>query len=141
MGRADLRYIDQRGYQKNRIKFWDETGIPDYQKSTGHPMNSSLYYQAIGVFKDQAAVDAYPHWAGARPGDIIFEDVNNDKKIDGLDRKMNYKTDMPTFTGGMNINLGYRNFILRSSYSGLQVPWSTGIMKCREKQVISFFPM
>ena len=27
--------------------------------------------EAIGIFKDQAAVDAYPHWAGARPG-ILF---------------------------------------------------------------------
>ncbi len=110
------------GFQKNRIKFWDETpGIPDYQQSTGHPMNSSLYYQAIGVFKDQDAVDAYPHWAGARAGDIIFEDVNKDGKIDGLDRKMNYKTDMPTFTGGMNVNLGYKNF-----YSAIFFQWAAG---------------
>ncbi len=110
------------GFQKNRIKFWDETpGIPDYQQSTGHPMNSSLYYNAIGVFKDQAAVDAYPHWAGARPGDIIFEDVNLDEKIDGLDRVMQYKTDLPTFTGGLNVNLSYKNF-----YSAIFVQWATG---------------
>jgi TonB-linked SusC/RagA family outer membrane protein len=110
------------GLQKNRIKFWDETpGVPEYQQSTGHPMNSELYYQAIGIFKDQAAVDAYPHWAGARPGDIIFEDVNADGKIDGLDRKMNYKTNLPTFTGGLNINLEYKNF-----YSSLFIQWATG---------------
>jgi hypothetical protein len=72
------------GYQKNRIKFWDETpGIPEYQESTGRPMNAGLYYQAIGVFVDQAAVDAYPHWQGTRPGDIIFEEVNGDGAIDG----------------------------------------------------------
>jgi TonB-linked SusC/RagA family outer membrane protein len=110
------------GFQKNNIKFWDETpGVPEYQQSTGHPMNSELYYQAIGIFRDQAAVDAYPHWAGARPGDVIFEDVNADGKIDGLDRKMNYKTNLPTFTGGLNINLEYRNF-----YSSLFVQWATG---------------
>jgi TonB-dependent starch-binding outer membrane protein SusC len=110
------------GYQKNHIVFWDETpGVPDYQKSTGYPMNSSLYYQAIGIFKDQAAVDAYPHWSGARPGDIIFEDVNNDGKIDGLDQKMQYKTDLPTFTGGLNLNLEYKNF-----YSSIFVQWATG---------------
>ena len=110
------------GFQKNRIKFWDETpGIPEYQQSTGHPMNSSLYYKAIGIFKDQAAVDAYPHWAGARPGDVIFEDVNKDEKIDGLDRVMQYKTDLPTFTGGMNLNLSYKNF-----YSAIFVQWATG---------------
>jgi len=98
-------------YQKNRIKFWDETpGVPEYQKSTGRPMNAGLYYQAIGIFKDQAAVDAYPHWANARPGDIIFKDVNNDNKIDGLDMVRNDKTDLPTFTGGIDINLAYKNF-------------------------------
>ncbi len=98
-------------YAKNKILFWDETpGIPDYQKSTGHPMGSRLYYHAIGIFRDQKAVDNYPHWAGARPGDIIFEDVNKDGKINGLDLVRDNKTDIPTFTGGMSINLGYRNF-------------------------------
>lgn len=98
-------------YAQNKILDWDETpGIPEYQKSTGHPMNSHLYYQAIGIFRDQAAVDKYPHWAGAAPGDIIFKDVNGDGKIDGLDLVRDYKTDIPTFTGGLNVNLGYKNF-------------------------------
>lgn len=98
-------------YSKNKIVFWDETpGVPDYQKSTGYPVGSQLYYHAIGIFKDQAAVDAYPHWKGARPGDIIFEDVNKDGKIDGLDQIRDYKTDIPRFTGGMSIDLGYKNF-------------------------------
>ena len=64
-----------------KIKFFfgDEApGTPEWQKSTGKPIDSGLYYEAIGIFKDQAAVDAYPHWAGARPGDIIFKDVNGD---------------------------------------------------------------
>ena len=98
-------------YAKNKILNWDETpGIPDYQKTTGHPMNAHLYYQAIGIFRDQAAVDKYPHWAGAQPGDIIFKDVNNDGKIDGLDLVRDDKTDIPTFTGGVSISLEYKNF-------------------------------
>ena len=96
---------------KNKIKFWDEVpGVPDYQQSTGQPINAGLYYIAMGIFKDQAAVDAYPHWVNARPGDIIFKDVNEDGKIDGLDLVRNSKTDLPTFTGGLSINLGYKNF-------------------------------
>ena len=110
---GNLRYTVgvNGGYEKNKIIFWDETpGVPDYQKSTGHPMNTGLYYKAIGVFKDQAAVDAYPHWANARPGDIIFEDVNHDGVIDGLDRVRIDKNTIPRFTGGMTVSLGYRNF-------------------------------
>lgn len=98
-------------YAKNKIINFDETpGIPDYQKSTGHPMNADLYYQAIGIFRDQSAVDKYPHKEGAKPGDIIFKDVNGDGKIDDVDKVRDDKTDVPTFTGGLNINLGYKNF-------------------------------
>lgn len=118
---GELKYnVSVNGsYSKNEIVFWDETpGVPAYQKSTGRPMGSALYYQAIGVFKDQAAVDAYPHWAGARPGDIIFKDVNDDKKIDGLDRVMNEKTNFPRFIGALSINLTYKRFDLSMLFQG-----------------------
>ena len=81
-------------------------------------MNAGLYYKAIGIFSDQAAVDAYPHWAKARPGDIIFEDVNGDNKIDGLDQVRYEKTDIPTFTGGMSIDMGYKNFFASILFQG-----------------------
>ncbi len=101
------------GYAKNKIKFWDETpGVPEYQKSTGHPMNSNLYYQAIGIYKDQAAVDASPHWVGARAGDIQFKDVNGDDKIDGLDKVRDNRSNIPTFTGGLGINFKYKEFFV-----------------------------
>lgn len=112
-------------YNKNKILFWDETpGIPEYQQSTGRPMNADLYYKAIGIFKDQAAVDAYPHWSGARPGDVIFEDVNDDGAIDGLDRVRIGKTDLPTHTGGFNIDLNYKNF-----YASVFLQWATGAVR------------
>jgi len=106
-------------YAKNKIKFWDETpGVPEYQQSTGRPMNAALYYHAIGVFKDQAAVDAYPHWQDARPGDLIFEDVNGDGEIDGEDKVRNNKTSIPKLTGGVNINLQYKNFYMNALFQG-----------------------
>lgn len=101
------------GYARNEIKFWDETpGVPDYQKSTGHPMNSNLYYQAIGIYKDQASIDASPHWAGAQPGDIQFKDVNGDGKINGLDEVRDNRSNIPTFTGGLSVDLKYKNLYL-----------------------------
>jgi TonB-linked SusC/RagA family outer membrane protein len=101
------------GYAKNKIDFWDEApGKPGYQQSTGKPMNTSTYYQAIGVFADQAAIDKIPHWSGARPGDIIFKDVNGDGKIDANDQVRNDKTNIPTFTGGINLYMQYKGFDL-----------------------------
>ncbi|MGE5420153.1 MAG: SusC/RagA family TonB-linked outer membrane protein, partial [Chloroflexota bacterium] len=107
------------GYQKNEIKFWDETpGVPDYQLSTGHPMNATLQYEAIGIFADAEAVAGYPHWQNARPGDIIFRDVNEDGKIDGLDRVRYDKTDLPTFSGGLNLDLRWKNIYASAFFQG-----------------------
>jgi TonB-linked SusC/RagA family outer membrane protein len=116
-------------YSKNKVIFWDETpGIPVYQQKTGKPMPSydqnnntfseDLYYQAIGIFKDQAAVDAYPHWAGAAPGDVIFKDVNADGVIDGLDKVRNDKNNMPRFIYGGTLNLRYKGFDLTALIQG-----------------------
>lgn len=112
-------------FNKNRIRFWDETpGVPEYQRSTGHPMNTNLYYKVIGVFRDQSAIDAYPHWAGARPGDLIYEDVNSDGEINGLDRVRIYKTDLPTHTGGLNVDVSYKGF-----YTSIFFQWATGAIR------------
>jgi TonB-dependent starch-binding outer membrane protein SusC len=98
-------------YATNKITFnYDTPGIPEYQKSEGMPMGSQLAYQVIGVFKDAAAIAAYPHWGGAQPGDLIFKDVNDDKVIDGLDRVRDNKTGMPKFIGGFNAVLTYKDF-------------------------------
>lgn len=112
-------------FNRNKIRFWDETpGVPEYQKSTGYSMNTGLYYNAIGIFRDDAAVEAYPHWTGARPGDVIFEDVNKDGMIDGLDRIRVNKTDLPTQTGGFNIDLGYKGFFASAFFQ-----WASGAMR------------
>jgi TonB-linked SusC/RagA family outer membrane protein len=107
------------GYQKNRIDFWDEPeGRPDYQKSTGYPIGSTLFYNAIGIFRDQAEVDKYPHWSGARAGDVIFEDVNGDGAIDDLDRIRIEKSNIPTFTAGLGVDLQYAGFDFSLLFQG-----------------------
>jgi TonB-linked SusC/RagA family outer membrane protein len=106
-------------YAKNKIVFsYDTPGIPEYQKSEGMPMNAVLSYEVIGVFKDQGSIDAYPHWTGAQPGDLIFKDVNNDNKIDGLDKVMEDKTNLPTFIGGFNAVFYYNQFDLSILFQG-----------------------
>jgi TonB-linked SusC/RagA family outer membrane protein len=104
-------------YSKSRILFWDEApGVPDYQKSTGRPIDAGLYYNAIGIFRDEEHVNSYPHWAGARPGDIIFEDYNKDDVIDGNDRVRYDKSRTPTFTGGLTLDIAYKNFDLSALF-------------------------
>ncbi len=107
------------GWAKNKIIFWDEpAGRLPWQVSTGKPMGGGLYYNALDVFIDQAAVDAYPHWPGARPGDIRFEDVDGDGEITVDDRVRTDKSNFPTFVGGIPIAFGYKNFELNILMQG-----------------------
>ncbi|MCF0069070.1 TonB-dependent receptor [Dyadobacter sp. CY261] len=112
------------GYAKNTIKYWDETpGAPSYQRTTGKPYNAFLAYQYDGVFADQASIDAntldYKGITGTlRPGDMKFKDINNDNKITADDKVRSDKTNRPQFTGGMNINLGYKQFDLSILFQG-----------------------
>jgi TonB-dependent starch-binding outer membrane protein SusC len=101
------------GYQNNKIVFWDEQpGAPAYQLSTGYPIDSrnDLYYRTMGIFNDSAELENYAHWENARTGDVIFEDVNGDSVINGLDRVRLKKNTIPKFTGGITMNLSYKQF-------------------------------
>lgn len=106
-------------YAKNKVDFtFDTPGIPEYQKAQGMPMDAWLNYVAIGIFKDAGALDDYPHWAGAQPGDVIFKDVNKDDVIDGLDRVRDSKNDVPRFIGGFTASFTYKQFDLSMLLQG-----------------------
>ena len=119
------------GYSKNKIIFWDETpGAPEWQRSTGMPTGTGLAYDYTGVFRDQAEIDAntidYSGLTGnLLPGDMKFRDVNNDGKINGDDKIRLDKTNVPTFTGGFNLNLTYKNWdfsaLIQGATGGVQI--------------------
>lgn len=107
------------GYAKNEILFWDEApGAPEYQRSTGAPINAATYYNAIGIFRDQAHVDSYPHFGSAEPGDVIFEDVNADGEINAKDMVRSDKTNIPRWTAGLNFGVSFKGFDLTALVQG-----------------------
>ena len=61
-----------------------------------------------------------------KPGDVIFEDVNDDGVIDGLDRVRATKSDLPTFVGGFNLDMNWKNF-----YASLFFQWAAGAERYR----------
>ena len=101
-----------------------EGQITNYQPGTpsrtdiNNP-DDNLLYLYDGIFKDQKDVDAntldYTGVGGAGklfPGSMKFKDVNGDGKIDANDRVRSDKTTTPTFQGGLNIGVQYKNFDL-----------------------------
>lgn len=115
------------GYAYNKIIFWDEApGAPEWQRTTGKPMNSNyLVYLYDGVFKDQADIDAtlaqidYSNVVReVRPGDMKYVDFDGDKKITDKDRVRRTRNNIPRFQGGLNINATYKNFDLTILFQG-----------------------
>lgn len=112
------------GYAQNKILFWDEApGAPDWQRSTGRPINTYVAYEYDGVFKDQADIDAKVLDYSAivknlRPGDMKYKDFNGDGKITPDDRVRNNRTNLPLFQGGMNITAAYKRFDLAVLFQG-----------------------
>ncbi len=78
----------------------------------GLPISTFYGYKVIGIFKNQAEVDAAPDQSsvvGAKIGRWKFADLNNDKKIDGKDYG-NIGNPHPDFTFGFNLGLTYKRF-------------------------------
>ncbi|MFD2526227.1 SusC/RagA family TonB-linked outer membrane protein [Flavihumibacter stibioxidans] len=112
------------GYAKNKVVFMDETpGIPEYQKREGKQINGYLVYKSAGVFKDQEDINKntidYSGVTGTlRPGDMKFEDVNGDNKIDADDRVRMDKNATPTFNYGATVDVRYKGFDLSILFQG-----------------------
>jgi TonB-linked SusC/RagA family outer membrane protein len=63
------------------------SGDPATRTAVGESIGAIYGYKVIGVYQNQADVDAIakPN-NNTRPGDLIYADLNNDKKIDAEDR-------------------------------------------------------
>jgi TonB-linked SusC/RagA family outer membrane protein len=76
----------------------------------GQPIGSFYLLEAIGVFQNAAdiAASAQP---GAKPGDLIYRDVDGNKVINALDRVFQGSY-QPKATFGLNASLNYKAFDL-----------------------------
>lgn len=108
-------------FARNKVLFIDEAPAAEpYQMLTGNPIGSTLFYEAIGIFQDQADLDSYPHMGGAQPGDLKFRDVNKDGVLDTKDRILVTQTKIPEITFGLNFTFNWKNFDLSLLFQGQQ---------------------
>ena len=85
----------------------------------GKPLGSFYGYQQLGIFQNQAELDAYPHFSDSRPGDVKYADVNNDKKIDANDRTI-IGNNQPDFIYGITNSFSFNGFDLSIVAQGVQ---------------------
>ncbi|MEO2064771.1 MAG: TonB-dependent receptor [Christiangramia sp.] len=118
-GNFDFNLMGNFTYAKNEIQFIDEAaGIPDYQRQTGRPMNTYLLYHATGIFQNQEEIDNTPSVPGAKPGDLIYEDLNGDGAITADDMYRTKYGNIPRITFGLTFDATYKNFDFAAVLSG-----------------------
>lgn len=81
-----------------------------YRVQEGYPIGYFYGYKTAGIFQNQAQVDATTaKYDDAKPGDVIFVDVNGDGEITDDDRTM-IGNPHPDFTAGLNLWFSYKGF-------------------------------
>lgn len=83
----------------------------------GEALNTFWLYKSIGVFKNQAELDGYPHISDAKVGGVKYEDVNKDGKITEEDR-VYCGHPSPDFTFGVTNTFKWKNFDLSVLVTG-----------------------
>lgn len=99
--------LDLGGVDERINTYWSM----DFLLRKGEPMFSFYGYNTIGIYQNADQVASTPHLAGAKPGNPILQDVNNDGQITP-DDKVILGSFMPKMTLGMSNEFFWKNFDL-----------------------------
>jgi TonB-linked SusC/RagA family outer membrane protein len=120
IGKLTYNIEGSTAFARNKINYIAETQTAGYeaQWQTGRPIGTSTYYKTDGIFHTQEELNAYPHQAGQKIGDIKIVDLNGDSIIDSKDMYRSKYTSTPEITFGLNISLQYKNFDFSMFFQG-----------------------
>lgn len=68
-------------------------------------------YKQVGIYQSIYQIENLPYYAGARPGDIIYADIDGNDTITTADRTY-LGTPFPPYSFGASFNIGYKGFDL-----------------------------
>lgn len=88
----------------------------------GKPIGYFYGYKTDGVFQTQGEIDNYKNngqvvMPGAKPGDLKFQDLNGDGKLNDEDRTM-IGNPHPDFTFGLTLGAEYKGFDFSAFFQG-----------------------
>jgi len=101
------------------------TNNPVTRYEEGYPVYYFRGYKAVGIFNSQEDIDGYVGENGkaiqpkAIPGDVKYEDSDNDGKITGTDGTNYLGKSMPDWTFGLNLYFQYKGFDLSAFAQGV----------------------
>lgn len=101
----------------------DDSPIPryEYQNTRGKRIDQPFGLVALGFFEDQDDIDNSPRqnfMAVVRPGDVKYQDVNNDGVIDDFDRVAIGYARTPELMFGFGGTVAYKGWDLTLNFTG-----------------------
>lgn len=109
-------------YAKNKVLENDQpTPKFAYQDLRGYEIGYSLGYKSLGYFKDQDEIDNSPKQnlgLDPIPGDVKYQDTNEDGIVDVDDRVPIKCFSVPTLTGGLSLGVNWKGFDFSMMLSG-----------------------
>jgi TonB-linked SusC/RagA family outer membrane protein len=115
-------------FNRNKVKALGPAGDPvrsgtgvDESNITviGEPLGNIYGYKQMGIFNSEQELEAYPHFATTRPGDVKYEDVNDDTILDANDRTI-LGNNQPDFIYGMTNSFSFKGVDLSVMIQGVQ---------------------
>ena len=116
--------VESVGNQGKGINYIEVPDITFIRSEFGHPMSSWFMLQTDGLFQSQEEIDNYKNKEGtviqpqAKPGDVKYIDENGDGQINNDDRTL-MGSPWPTFQGGLQFNVSYKQFTLNAQFVGV----------------------
>lgn len=106
-------------YAKNEIVFIDESPfVPVYQRREGSPIDYLLVYRANGLYQNYEQINSGPHFPDAKPGDVRFEDVNDDGRLNADDRVLLPFGPTPRVVYGLSLGATWKGFEFNAFFQG-----------------------
>ncbi len=110
-------------FARNKIISMDEPTLQGraYAMRTGRSVNEQYSFIAKGLFQSQDDINKSPDQSAfgmIQPGDIKYVDMNNDGKIDELDRAYTGKPSIPEKILGLSVGFGYKGFDVGILFQG-----------------------
>ena len=106
-------------YTKNKIIYFDEAAnVPEWQKRTGHPIDSWLIFKTDGIYKNWDEINSTPHFEGAKPGDIKYVDVDQNGSLTDNDKVRDYSSNIPEIVYGISLGATWKGFEFNMLWQG-----------------------
>ena len=85
----------------------------------GQPLNAYYGYRMIGIYQNQAEIDAHLTGSTAKPGDIKFKDIDGDGVISADKDREYIGSPIPKLTYGFSFSSSYKGFDFSFLFQGV----------------------